>query len=196
MPGLDLPVPDFHLPDLRAPDLRALGGRLSPDGEGRFSPSGAAALAIGFVGVAGLIAAVLPGVQNDPKRFLWYRKLDKPKATPPDPVFGIAWPLIQMALAYGGYRLLRAPASPRRNRALGLLAFNVSLIPGYQLLFFTARSLTGGLAVATALVAGAWTYVAAAAPVDRRAAQAGLPLALWTSFAEYLMAEVWRRNRR
>lgn len=179
-----------------AHDFRATARRLAPHGAGRFSRKSAAVLAFGFVGVAGAIAAALPGVQNDPKRFLWYRLLDKPKATPPDPVFGLAWPIIQAAMAYSGWRLLQRPRSPQRDAALGLLAFNTSLIPGYQALFFTARSLTGGLATSTVLVAGAWAFVFASRREDPRAALAGLPLAAWTTFAEYLMAEVWRRNVR
>jgi tryptophan-rich sensory protein len=175
-------------------NLDALRRQVATDDQGRLTPQAAAAAAIGFIGLASVIAVCLPAVQNSPKRFLWYRLLDKPKATPPDPVFGVAWPLIEVALAYAGFRLLQQPATPRRNAAIGLLAANVSLIPGYQALFFTARSVTGGLIAATAMVAGAWAYVATAWTVDRRAALAGLPLAGWTGFAEYLMAEVWRRN--
>lgn len=177
-------------------DLSFEGVRASvaPDAEGRFGPKTAAGLSLAVIGVASVAAVLLPAVQNDGKRFLWYRLLDKPKTTPPDPVFGIAWPIIEIAMAYAGYRLLQQPASVRRNAALGWLGFNLALIPGYQALFFTARSITGGLVSAAALAGGAWTFMATAWPVDRRAAVAGAPLALWTSFATYLMVEVWRRN--
>jgi tryptophan-rich sensory protein len=168
--------------------------RLPPDADGRFDPWTAGIISAAAVGAVSILAIALPSVQNSPKRFIWYRKLDKPKATPPDIVFGIAWPVIETALAVSGWRLLRKPASPRRNAALAVLAFNLSLIPGYNALFFTARSVTGGLLSATALAAGAWAYVALAWKVDRGAALAGAPLAGWTSFAEYLMVEVWRRN--
>lgn len=175
-------------------DFPAKFRRAAPDSAGRFSSGSAATIAIAVIGLASVVAVTLPGVQNDAGRFLWYRRLDKPKLTPPDPVFGIAWPVIELALAYGGWRLLRQPRTPRRDEALGLLAFNVALIPGYQALFFTARSVTGGFVAAAALATGAWAFVGKAWRQDRPAALAGLPLALWTSFATYLMVEVWRRN--
>lgn len=172
----------------------ALRGSVAPGADGRFGSGAAALIALGVIGVASVVAVSLPGVQNDARRFVWYRRLDKPRTTPPDPVFGVAWPIIEIALAFAGWRLLKARTTPRRDAALGLLAFNIAMIPGYQALFFTARSITGGLVSAVALAAGAWAFVATAWRADRPAASAGLPLALWTSFASYLMVEVWRRN--
>jgi tryptophan-rich sensory protein len=174
--------------------LQAARRGFSPHPDGAFDSRTAAFISLGFIGAASVAAVLLPSVQNNANRFVWYRALNKPKATPPDPVFGIAWPIIESALAFAGWRLLRRPASPRRNAALALLAFNVSLIPGYNALFFTAKSVTGGLASATALVLGAWAYIATAWEEDRPAAIAGVPLSLWTGFAEYLMVEVWRKN--
>jgi tryptophan-rich sensory protein len=43
-------------------------------------------------------------------------------------------------------------------------------------------------------LAGAWTFVAAAWKTDRAAAMAGLPLAVWVTFANYLQEEILRRN--
>jgi tryptophan-rich sensory protein len=168
--------------------------RVAPDAEGRFGSNTAAAIAIGVVGLASVLAVMIPGPQNDAKRFVWYRFLDKPKATPPDPVFGLAWPVLEVLLAYAGWRLLKTRRSSRRDTALALLAFNVSQIPGYQALFFGLRSIAGGLMSAALLATGAWAFAASAWSVDRRAAIAGLPLAGWTSFATYLMVGLRRRN--
>ncbi len=165
-----------------------------PRREGAFGPGSAAAIAITVIGVASVVAVVLPGVQNDATRSAWYRRLDKPRLTPPDPVFGIAWPLIEIGLAFAGWRLLQRPESAKRNLALGLLGANIAMIPGYQALFFTARSITGGFVATAALATGAWAFVGTTWRQDRPAAAAGAPLALWTSFATYLMVEVWRRN--
>ena len=54
-----------------------------------------------------------PGIRG------WYKRLDKPGYTPPDPVFGAVWPVVETGLAIGGYRLLRRPASPARDAAVG-----------------------------------------------------------------------------
>lgn len=175
-------------------NLRALSDRMGPGRDGRFEPVAAAVLAVGFVGLSALAATAVPSVRDDRSVRRWYRGLDKPEATPPDPVFGVVWPLIEAALAFGGWRLLQAPSSGRRNLALGLLAFNLVQIPGYTALFFGAKSVAGGLASASAVVLGAWAYVATAWTVDRPAALAGLPLAGWTSFAEYLSVQIFRRN--
>lgn len=164
------------------------------DAEGRFDPAVAAVLAIGAVALAGLASQLPPNISDDRSVRRWYKMLDKPSATPPAPVFGVVWPTIGATLAFAGWRLLRAPSSGSRNAALGLLAFNVVQIPIYPALFFGGRSLTGGLASATTLVASAWAYVLAAWRADKTAALAGLPLALWTSFAEYLSVELLRRN--
>jgi tryptophan-rich sensory protein len=174
--------------------LEEMRSRVMPDRAGRFGSGTSAAIAIGVVGLASVVAVLIPGPQNNVKRFLWYRLLSKPRATPPDPVFGVAWPLIEGMLAYAGWRLLQQPQSARRNTALALLAFDLSQIPGYQALFFGLRSISGGLASASLLMTGAWAYVATAWSVDRRAAIAGLPLAGWTTFATALMIGLRRRN--
>jgi tryptophan-rich sensory protein len=115
--------------------LDGLRRRISPAEDGSFNTGTAATLAIGAVGLAGVLAVLLPSVQNSAGRFAWYRALDKPRATPPDLVFGLAWPVIESAMAYAGWRLLRQPASRRRNAALALLGVNIALIPGYNALF-------------------------------------------------------------
>ena len=53
-----------------------------------------------------------------PRTAAWYLALRKPSFTPPGPVFGLAWTALDGLLGYGGYRLLTAPPSSRRNIAL------------------------------------------------------------------------------
>ena len=179
---------------MTSPNLEPVLRRVKPDETGAFNSGAAAAIAIAYVGLASVIAVSLPGPQNSVKRFFWYRFLSKPKATPPDPVFGLAWPVLEVILVYAGWRLLKTKRSSRRDTALALLGFNISQIPGYQAVFFGLRSISGGLVSASLLATGAWSFVASAWSVDRRAAIAGVPLALWTTFATYLMFGLRRRN--
>ena len=95
----------------RTPRPRAL-----PDDEGAFPPLAAGILAVGLVGLAGVLAATLPHPGNSPRVKQWYDNLDKPAATPPDFVFGLAWPAIEACLAFSGFRLLSKPHHAAQRR--------------------------------------------------------------------------------
>lgn len=86
-----------------------------------FSPRWAAGLAVGAVPAASLLGGRANPSPDHPRTERWYDRLRKPGFTPPAPVFALAWPAIQAAQAYSGYKLLRAPASPERSAALGFL---------------------------------------------------------------------------
>lgn len=168
--------------------------RALPDRAGRFPPLTAGVVALAVVGAAALIAFLEPGPSDDRAADRWYDNLDKSRVTPPDYVFGFVWPAIEAAIAFAGYRLLKRPSEPGRNGALGFLGFNLALIPAFTRLFFGDRNLKGATLSSLALLAGAWTFVAAAWKTDRPAALAGLPLAAWVTFANYLQEEILRRN--
>jgi translocator protein len=168
--------------------------RALPDDEGAFPPLTAGLLAIGIVAAAAVAGSLIAAKSEEPRTKQWYENLDKPAATPPDFVFGIVWPAIEAALAFGGFRLLSKRSSSRRNGALAFLGFNIANIPTYTKLFFGDRNLKAASADSLALLVSAWGYVAATWRADRTAALAGLPLALWVTFANYLQGEILRRN--
>lgn len=159
------------------------------------APLPAAALVATPLVVSGVLASLHPPAPGT-RTFRWYRSLDKPGFTPPDPAFGIVWPIIQAGLAWGGYRLLRAPPSSARNIAAGLWSFNVTMIGGWSELFFGGKKLgASALAAGGMLVTGA-AFTAIAAKAEPKAAASGLPFVAWLGFATLLAEEVWRRNRR
>lgn len=160
-------------------------------GMGRWA---AAALAIGGVTAAALIGQRTSPTPDHRRTRRWYKDLEKPDFTPPTPAYGIAWTVIQAALAYGGYRLLRAEPSPERTTALAAWAANQVGIGGWSAVFFGQRALGTGAIAAGGLATAAAGYVAAAARVDRSAAATGVPLVAWTAFATVLAEEIWRRN--
>ena len=173
---------------------KAFKVRALPDRSGSFPPLTAGAVALAVVGAAALVGFLEPSPRDDRSTERWYANLDKSRVTPPDYVFGLAWPAIEAACAFAGYRLLTRPSGPNRNGALGFLGFNLALIPAFTRLFFGHRNLRGATLSSLALLAGAWTFVAAAWKTDRTAALAGLPLAAWVTFANYLQEEILRRN--
>lgn len=160
------------------------------------SPIAAAAAVAGAIGLSAWLGTRhRPEPITDPDTFRWYRGLQKPSFTPPDPVFGIVWPILQTGLAWGGYRLFRKPAEPRRDTAIGLWLVNVAMIGGWSELFFGGRKLGPAAGAAAGMVASGTAFTAAAARVDRKAAATGLPFVAWLGFATLLAEEVWRRNR-
>jgi translocator protein len=175
--------------------MRAVGG---PDRDST-QPTGwsrpAAALAVAAV----LGASAALGRRNAPddahprvKR--WYRRLNKPGFTPPDPVFGAVWPVLETGLAVGGYRLLREPPGRARNTAVALWLANTAMVGGWTELFFRRHALAASTVAAGAMTAGAGALVVTAAKVDRPAAMLAAPFAAWLGFATLLSERIRERN--
>lgn len=155
-------------------------------------------LAIGAVAaIMGASAAVARRNSPDPSHpriRRWYGRLNKPGFTPPDPVFGAVWPVLESGLAFGGYRLLRQPSGPSRNAALGLWAVTTAMVGGWTQIFFAERKLGASAVASGAMLAAGAGYVVTAARVDRPAAAAAVPFVAWLGFATLLAEQVWRRN--
>ena len=159
------------------------------------SPTAAITVAAGVVLLTGLIAQRYSPTPNHPSTLNWYRRLEKPGFTPPEPVMGIGWGVTETLLAIGGYRLLRLPSGPERKLALVFWALNFATIAGWAKLFFGERDLGGSLADVEAELVAAVGYLATAARVDGPAAALGVPYVAWAAFGTALDEEVWRRNR-
>lgn len=158
------------------------------------SPLAAGAVVAGALGVTAWL-----GMRNAPAPFhpgirRWYKRLDKPAYTPPDPVFGAAWPILETGLAVGGYRLLREPAAPARNLAVGLWLLNVGMIGGWTELFFRRKELGPSAIASGAMIATGAGLVAVSAKVDRTAAVTAVPYVAWLGFATLLAERIWEKN--
>jgi benzodiazapine receptor len=169
-------------------------GNVDGRGAGVWSPAAAWAL----VGVV-LGASAALGRRNAPDRShpatrRWYRRLDKPDFTPPDAVFGAVWPVLETALAVGGYRLLRRPSSARRDTAVALWLANTAMIGGWSELFFRQHRLGASAAASGAMLAAGTGLVATAARVDRIAAATAVPYVGWLGFAVILAERIRRDN--
>ncbi len=188
--GGDTPEPDLsrYLPEAERPAAAPAKAGLSP------------LLALGIVGAVLGVSAVVgrrnapdpshPGIRR------WYRRLDKPDFTPPDAAFGAVWPVLETGLAVGGYRLLREPAGPMRNAAVGAWLVNSAMVGGWTQLFFRERKLGASAAASGAMIATGTAYVVTAVKVDRPAAALGVPFVAWLGFATLLATRIWQENKR
>jgi tryptophan-rich sensory protein len=156
----------------------------------------AAAIATGSaVATAAAIGSQFGPTPSHPRTAIWYARLKKPSFTPPGPVFGAVWTALDGLLWYSGYRLVTHRPTAARNFALGFWGATVLGLGGFTWAMFGRRQLGEALGVTTGMVGTTAGLVAASALVDRKAARAAAPLALWVSFAFLLQEEVWRRNR-
>ena len=154
----------------------------------------AALIVAGVLGASAVLGRRNAPDPSHPNTRRWYKRLDKPGFTPPDAVFGAVWPLLETGLAVGGYRLMRAPADPRRNAAVGLWLLNTAMVGGWTELFFRKRALETSAVAAGGMVVTGAAYVVTAAKVDRPAAGLGVPFVAWLGFATVLATRISQRN--
>lgn len=162
-----------------------------PKGLSPFAALGAVAVVMGASAVVAMRNSPDP---LHPRIRRWYKRLDKPGFTPPDPVFGAVWPVLETGLAFGGYRLLRHSSSAPRNTAMGLWLLTTAMVGGWTQIFFGERKLGASAVASGAMLATGAGYVVAAARVDRPAAAAAVPFVAWLGFATLLAEQVWEKN--
>ena len=166
------------------------------DAPGGLSRPAAFAVAAAVLGASAVLGRRNAPDPSHPGIRRWYERLDKPGYTPPDAVFGAVWPVLELGLGVGGYRLLRQPADGRRDLAVGLWLLNTAMVGGWTELFFRRKALTASAAASAAMVATGAGYVVAAARVDRPAAAAAVPFVAWLGFATLLAERIRARNPR
>ncbi len=155
---------------------------------------GAALTALGLIAASAAIGGSFGPTPNRPRAALWYVLLRKPGFTPPGPLIGATWGILDVLLTVSGSRLLSAPRSDSRRAALAGWALSVLGVAVHPLLFFGRRSTLCGLAAAVSMIATSATATVAAAKVDRLAAICGAPLVIWSIFAGVLSEELVRKN--
>jgi tryptophan-rich sensory protein len=149
-----------------------------------------------IAGSAVLAAAVLGARQGPqrPRAALWYARLSKPDYTPPGPVIGATWGVLETLLVATGYRLLRQPPSAPRNRALGGWGCSLIGLAVFPFLFFRRRRLGPSTAASAAMLAAAAGTAVNARDVDTVSAAMTLPLLGWLGFATILSGDLYNRN--
>jgi benzodiazapine receptor len=121
----------------------------------------------------------------------WYRNLNKPRWTPPDWLFPVAWTVLYLCMSVAAARVAMLPDT---GQALALWSVQIALNTLWTPVFFGLRRIGAGLAVLALL----WLAVAATMlafwQVDRIAGLLFVPYLVWVSVAGALNRSVWVRN--
>ncbi len=121
----------------------------------------------------------------------WYRRLAKPSWTPPDWLFGPAWSILYLMIAWAGWLVWKADGF---GPALGMWAANLVFNFAWSWLMFGRRQIAAALADALAMLATIIGFIGFAWPVSQTAALLFVPYLFWVSFASALNLDILRRN--
>lgn len=121
----------------------------------------------------------------------WYANLAKPRWTPPDWLFPVAWTVLYLSMSYAAARVA---ALPETGQALALWSVQIALNTLWTPVFFGLRRMGAGLAIICLL----WLAVAATMlafwQVDWVAGALFAPYLLWVTIAAALNRSVLVRN--
>lgn len=154
------------------------------------------AAGLGLLAFLGITAGVAAAGGRSARPGLWYRLLDKPRVTPPGPVFPVVWTVLYGLIALSGWRVWMRRGRIGRAGALGLWATQLGLNGLWSWLFFGQRRARASLADVGLMLAATGAYAKAAERIDRPAAWMMTPYLGWTAFAAALNEEIVRRNPR
>ncbi|WP_141734725.1 TspO/MBR family protein [Oligoflexus tunisiensis] len=154
------------------------------------------AVALGGTVLAATLARTLAPSPKQGATKTWYDRLDKPAFQPPQKAFGPVWMALYASTAVGAWRILKAPPSPARSKALSLWTAQLGLNAVWSKLFFGERRGKASLvdSASSLIDSAALTYYAA--KVDKPAALMFAPMVGWLALATGVNEEVWRRNPR
>ncbi len=147
-----------------------------------------------FAFLAVVAAAAVGQIATTPNLTPWYAGLAKPSFNPPNWLFGPAWTLLYVLMAYALWRVLQRPSSGARTLAVLLFAVQLVLNALWPVLFFQFHNPTLGLAEIVIQVLAIILTIVQFAKSDRIAAGCLVPLLAWVSFATILNAAIWRLN--
>ncbi len=139
--------------------------------------------------LAAALAAGTTGAVFEPGA--WYRALAKPRWTPPDWAFPLAWSILYVAMAVAAARVAPLEGSAY---AMAFWALQIALNTLWTPIFFGLHRMRFALGV----MAGLWLAVAATMiamwPLDRIAALLFVPYLAWVTAAGALNLAVLRLN--
>lgn len=122
----------------------------------------------------------------------WYRALDKPRWTPPDWLFPVAWTVLYISIAVAAARVAPMDGS---EYALAFWALQIALNTLWTPVFFGLRRLGAGLVIISLLWLSVLGLLIALWPLDAIAFWITAPYLAWVTVAGALNFSVWQRNR-
>lgn len=146
-----------------------------------------------FTYLAACGAAAATGAMFQPGD--WYRGLNKPRWTPPDWLFPVAWTLLYLSMALAASRIATPAAqTAATGQALAFWTVQIALNTLWTPVFFGLRRMRAGLIVISLL----WVAVAATMVafwrIDLVAGLLLAPYLLWVTIAWALNRSVYVRN--
>ena len=121
----------------------------------------------------------------------WYKSLDKPKWTPPDWVFPIAWTIFYFALAFAGARVA---SMPDNKFAVSFWSLHIALNTLWTPVFFGARNLKAGMIIILLLWLSTAGMIYHCFLIDKLAGIVITPYIIWVTIASALNFSLLRRN--
>ncbi len=158
------------------------------------SSAQSAAVALGGTVLAASLARTLAPTPDKGATKNWYDKLEKPAFQPPRKVFGPVWMVLYASTAVGAFRLLKAPPSPARSKALSLWTAQLGLNAMWSKLFFGQRKAKASLVDSASNLIDSTALTYYASKVDRPAALLFVPMVAWLALATGVNEEIWRKN--
>ena len=135
-------------------------------------------------------AAATTGAMFEPGA--WYRSLTKPRWTPPDWLFPVAWTTLYICMSLAAMRVAIAGDS---GLALAMWSAQIAFNTLWTPVFFGLKRMGAALIV----MVGLWSSVAATLvlfwQIDLIAGLLFVPYLAWVTVAGALNLSVWRLNR-
>ena len=143
-----------------------------------------------FIFLLACAAAATTGVIFKPGE--WYASLNKPRFTPPNWAFPLAWTLIYLLLAWAGYRLTLIPGS---QVVLALWAAQIALNTLWTPVFFGAHQVLAAMVILVLLWLVVAVMVVMALRLDVITGLILFPYLVWLCVAAALNFSILRNNR-
>jgi translocator protein len=143
-----------------------------------------------FIFLLACAAAASTGVMFKPGA--WYEALEKPRFTPPNWAFPLAWTVIYLLLAWAGYRLSLIPGS---QTVLALWAAQIALNTVWTPVFFGAHQVLAAMVILVVLWLVVATMVVLALQLDVITGLILFPYLAWLCVAAALNFSILIKNR-
>ncbi|BCB60072.1 hypothetical protein HaloA020_07730 [Halomonas sp. A020] len=138
-------------------------------------------------------AAAMTGARFRPDG--WYQTLRKPRWTPPDLAFPIAWGILYLLMAIAAWRIYMADDSPLRSASLAVYGAQLLANAAWSWLFFGRKQIGAALVDIVVLLGLITLAIGLFAQVNTFAAWLMVPYWLWVALALALNATILRLNR-
>ncbi len=151
---------------------------------------------LGFIALAQVIGGASGFVTTKSIKDGWYDRLDKPKWTPPNKIFGSVWTVLFVLMGIAAWRVWckREENQEETKTALTWWGVQLGLNAIWSLLFFGLRKPKWACLELCALLGSIVCTMRSLWKRDTAAGALFLPYLTWTSFALVVSAFIAKRN--